>query len=256
VYRLDRETLDVTRVTDEQIGVGGITALSPAISIGAGGKRIAMSVYSRGAFEIHSLDVPDPSFAAAHTAVANASARAPAVAATTRPAFQSRPYTPSLSLFSFGQPYLTAGGGAFGSFFRAGIAFRVGDLFGEQSLDTAVQVGTKASDFAVETTYLNRRSRWNWGVTGAQIPWIVDASVATRNAQDAAGQPTVLRDSVLDRQQHRQLSGVALYPFSRARRVEMSAGVDAVNFSRQVTTTVRVFRLGTGCGATDARPCA
>jgi hypothetical protein len=170
VYRLDRETLDVTRVTDEQIGVGGITALSPAISIGAGGKRIAMSVYSRGAFEIHSLDVPDPSFAAAHTAVANASARPLAVAATTRPAFQSRPYTPSLSLFSFGQPYLTAGGGAFGSFFRAGIAFRVGDLFGEQSLDTAVQVGTKASDFAVETTYLNRRSRWNWGVTGRRSP--------------------------------------------------------------------------------------
>jgi Tol biopolymer transport system component len=237
VYRLDRETLGVTRVTDEQIGVSGITALSPAISIGAGGKRIAMSVYSRGAFEIHSLDVPGTSFAAAHAAVANPSARPLAVAATTRPAFQSRPYTPSLSLFSFGQPYLTAGGGAFGSFFRAGIAFRVGDLFGEQSLDTAVQVGTKASDFAVETAYINRRSRWNWGVTGAQIPWIVDASVATRNAQNAAGQPTVVRDSVLDRQQHRQLSGVAIYPLSRARRVEMSAGVDTVSFSRQVTTT-------------------
>ena len=236
VYRLDRETLDVTRVTDERIGVSGITALSPAISIGAGGKRIAMSVYSHGAFEIHSLDVPGASYAAAHTSVANASAQS-AVAATTRAAFQSRPYTPSLSLFSFGQPYLTAGGGAFGSFFRAGVAFRVGDLFGEQSLDTAVQVGTKARDLAVETAYINRRSRWNWGVTGAQIPWVVDTSVATRTAQDAAGQPTVLRESVFDRQQHRQLSGVAIYPLSRARRIEMHAGVDAVSFLRQVTTT-------------------
>jgi Tol biopolymer transport system component len=237
VYRLDRETLDVTRVTDEQIGVSGITALSPAISVGAGGKRIAMSVYSRGAFEIRALDVPRASFASARTALAQTSPRPMAVAAADRPAFQSRRYRPSLSLVSFGQPYLTAGGGAFGSFFRAGVAFRVGDLFGEQSLDTAVQVGTKASDFAVDTSYINRRSRWNWGVTGAQVPWIVDASVATRNAQNAAGQPVVLRESLLERQQHRQVSGVAIYPLSRARRIEMSAGLDAVSFSRQVTTT-------------------
>jgi len=237
VYRLDRETRDVTRVTDEQIGVSGITALSPAISIGADGKRIAMSVYSRGAFEIRALDVPHASFAPAHAAVAQTSPRPAALAATNLPAFQSRRYTPSLSLVSFGQPYLTAGGGAFGSFFRAGVAFRVGDLFGEQSLDTAAQVGTKASDFALETAYINRRSRWNWGVTGAQVPWIVDASVATRNAENAAGQSVVLRESLLDRQQHRQVSGLAIYPLNRARRIEMSAGVDAVSFSRQVTTT-------------------
>jgi hypothetical protein len=118
--------------------------------------------------------------------------------------FQSRRYKPSLSLVQFGQPYLTAGGGAFGSYFRAGVAFRVGDLFGEQSLDTAVQIGAKATDFAVETSYINRRSRWNWGVTGVQVPWIVGASVATRNAQNADGQQVVLRESLLDRQQHRQ----------------------------------------------------
>src|SRR4029453_6129431 len=36
---------------------------------------------------------------------------------------------------------------------------------------------------------------------------------------------------------HRQMSALAIYPLSRARRIEMSAGVDAVSFSRQVTTT-------------------
>jgi hypothetical protein len=237
VYRLDRETLQVTRVTDEPIGVSGITALSPAISIGAGGKRIAMSVYSRGAFEIRALDVPRASFAPARTAVAQSSVPSLAASASGQPVFQTRRYTPSLSLLSFGQPYLTAGGGPFGSFFRAGVAFRVGDLFGEQSLDTAVQIGAKASDFALESSYINRRSRWNWGVTGAQVPWIVDGRVATRNAQNADGQPVMVRESLLERQQHRQVSALAIYPLSRARRVEMSAGVDAVSFSSQVTTT-------------------
>jgi Tol biopolymer transport system component len=238
VYRLDRETLSVSRVTDEQIGVSGVTALSPAISVGAGGSRIAMSVYSRGAFEIRTLDAPHASFAPAVTAPPQVSARRPStIQAKADQGFQSRRYTPSLSLFSFGQPYLTAGGGAFGSFFRAGVAFGVGDLFGEQSLNTALQVGAKATDFAVDTSYVNRRSRWNWGVSGAQIPWIVDSRVGTRNAQNTAGQPVVLRETSFDRQQHRQLSGLMIYPVSRARRIELSAGVDAVNFSRQVTTT-------------------
>jgi hypothetical protein len=188
VYRLDRETLSVSRVTDEQIGVSGVTALSPAISVGAGGSRIAMSVYSRGAFEIRTLDAPHASFAPAVTAPPQVSARRPStIQAKADQGFQSRRYTPSLSLFSFGQPYLTAGGGAFGSFFRAGVAFGVGDLFGEQSLNTALQVGAKATDFAVDTSYVNRRSRWNWGVSGAQIPWIVDSRVGTRNAQNTAG---------------------------------------------------------------------
>ena len=237
VYRLDRTTLQVTRVTDEPIGVSGITALSPAISIGAGGNRIAMSVYSRGAFEIRALDVPRASFAPARTAVAQSAPPLLAGVAPHQPAFQSRRYTPSLSLVSFGQPYLTAGGGAFGSYFRAGVAFRVGDLFGEQSLDTAVQVGTKARDFALETAYINRRSRWNWGLTGSQVPWVVAANVGTRSAQNADGQAVVLRESLLERQQHRQMSALAFYPLSRARRIEISAGVDAVSFSRQMTTT-------------------
>jgi Tol biopolymer transport system component len=236
VYRLDRETLAATRVTDERIGVSGVTALSPAISIGADGNRLAMSVYSGGSFEIRALDVPRASVAQARTAPAQASMRSFGTSATVNSAFQSRRYTPSLSLFSFGQPYLTAGGGAFGSFFRAGVAFGVGDLFGEQSLNTAVQVGAKVTDFAIDTSYVNRRSRWNWGVTGAQVPWIVASSVDTHNTQDASGQPVVLRESALDRQQHRQVAGLLMYPLSRARRIEMSAGVDAVSFSRQVTT--------------------
>src|SRR4030095_4966633 len=107
--------------------------------------------------EIRALDVPRASFASARAAVAQSSPLSLAVAAPGQPTFQCRRYGPGLSLVSFGQPYLAAGGGAFGSYFRAGVAFRVGDLFGEQSLDTAVQVGTKAREFALETANITRR---------------------------------------------------------------------------------------------------
>src|SRR5262249_37445006 len=50
-------------------------------------------------------------------------------------------YVPRLSLAQIGSPYLSAGGGAFGSFVRAGISMGFGDMLGEQELDTAIQVG-------------------------------------------------------------------------------------------------------------------
>jgi Tol biopolymer transport system component len=241
VYRLDRTSLAVAQLTDVATGVSGITALSPAISVGTEGTRVAMSVYSHGAFEIRTVDVRHPSatMAAAKNTpvpVPRAHAAARAVAAAPATPMHLRPYEPKLSLFSLGQPYVSAGGGAFGSYFRAGVAFGGGDHFGEQQLDTAVQVGKRFSDLGLQTTYVNRRSRWNWGVSGAQVPWIVGADLATRSSINAAGSPVLLRESVLERQEHRQVSGLAIYPFSRSRRIELSAGIDAVAFTRDVTT--------------------
>src|ERR1051326_4053321 len=49
--------------------------------------------------------------------------------------FSSKPYVPKLSLAQIGSPYLSAGGGAFGSFVRAGISLAFGDMLGQQELD-------------------------------------------------------------------------------------------------------------------------
>ena len=87
-----------------------------------------------------------------------------------RASFLEKPYARGLSLLSIGQPFVSAGGSAFGSFIRAGVSFGLGDMLGDQELDTAVQVGKDAMDFAFQTMYLNRRSRWTWGVVGGQIP--------------------------------------------------------------------------------------
>jgi hypothetical protein len=251
VYRLDVRSRVVTQMTDVGIGVSGVTALSPAISIGEAGTRVAMSVYRNGAYEIRALDLPLAGDGSEADAVASAPARrSPAApprvtnasaavssAGARPPAFHTKPYLPSLSLFSFGQPYLSAGGGAFGSFVRAGMSFSVADLFGEQELYSAVQVGRRATDFAVQTSYVNRRSRWNWAISGSQIPWLVGTGVTTRMAASPSGDGLIVRDSTFEQQQHRQATGVLMYPFSRARRVELSAGIDAVTFSRRITST-------------------
>jgi len=150
----------------------------------------------------------------------------------------SKPYKPKLSLSGLGQPYLTAGGGMLGGFFRAGMSFALSDLLEERQLQTAVQVGGSATDFAVQTAYVNRQSRWNWALVGGQIPILIGDSRLFATGD------TVSRETTVARQIHRQVSGVAMYPFSAARRLELSGGAHAIAFDRELAT--QVYSASTG----------
>jgi hypothetical protein len=150
--------------------------------------------------------------------------------------FAVKQYQRSLSLFDIGQPYLSAGGGGFGGFLRAGVSFSLGDMLGDQQLHTAVQAGKEASDFALQTAYFNQRSRWNWGISGGQLPWLAGGSEIVRAQPDENGY--LSRELVLLRQVHRQLSAAAIYPFSSAERLELGIGADAIAFDRDTRTSL------------------
>lgn len=242
VYALTMATGAISRVTDVAAGVSGITALSPAISVEAAHDRFAYSEYVKGAYEIRTADVR------VSAAVASAPGARPLVsrpmatpipempsAPEKRVAFASKPYVPRLSLVTLGEPYLSAGGGAFGSFLRAGMSVSFNDMLGEQQLDTAVQIGKRLSDLAFEAAYINRRSRWNWGLVGAQVPSMVGVSDVESVGVSPAGDRTIVRDTSTLQQTHRQIAGILTYPFSRALRMEFTGGVDSVRFDRQTT---------------------
>jgi hypothetical protein len=242
IFRVPAAGGDALQLTDVSTGVSGITALSPAMSVAARSGAIAYAVYRDGTYEIHELDA-DASGGALRNAipleprstvplVADAIAR-PAPPAGPAPEFLEKPYPRGMSVVSIGQPYLSAGGGAFGSFVRAGVSFGFGDMLGEQQLETAVQVGKDAVDFAVQTAYLNRRSRWTWGGIAGQIPSITGVS---RTVRSDSGEATFTRQSVFSEQIHRQATGLFMYPFSRAQRIELSAGLDAISFRTDAVT--------------------
>ena len=135
------------------------------------------------------------------------SARTPAPSLT---AFESKPYQRSLSLRSLGQPYVAAGGGMIGGFFRAGTSFTFADLLEDQMVQTAVQFGSSARDFAVQTSYVNRQSRWNWGIVGAQVPMTIGTSRLFPGGTPGEAS-TVTRETDVLRQVHREVSGVTMY---------------------------------------------
>jgi hypothetical protein len=253
VYRFDASTGAVSPVSSIATGVSGVTAMSPAITVAQNAGVLAMSVYHAGSIRIQRMSLAGVEL---QDYLAHAAPPEPAVAplAAAKPAprsaalfqtyefpqtvgFTPKPYSPRLSLLSMGQPYLSAGGGAFGSFIRAGVSFSMSDMLGEQSLGTAIQVGRRVTDFALQTRYVNRRSRLNWGITGGQVPAIVGMSESVTRSSSATDQPQLVRRADVLHTIHRQLSTSVSYPFNRALRMDVEVGGDRVAFERESTTS-------------------
>jgi hypothetical protein len=247
VFRASIAGGDVMQITHAASGISGVTALSPALSLAQG--RVAFSEYRNGVYEIRLTPISE-----GHPAAVTEARPAPGAwltgEAPEEPALSAHPYRRTMSLAGIGQPYLSAGGGSFGGYFRAGVSFALSDLLEERQLDTALQVGTSRRDLAVQTAYINRQSRWNWGVAGTQIPVVVGAARAPSPTESLSA-PTVTREVDLLRQTHRQVAGVAMYPFSRARRIEFSGGLHAITSDRELAT--RVYARGTGALLTESQ---
>jgi hypothetical protein len=240
VFRLDVRTGRLFQVTQVDGGVSGVTAVSPALSVAGDASVLAYSLYRHGAYELHVVESRDGTplepVALGTTTRAPDPAGTPALGLLDSQSFTVTPYRRGLSLDSIGQPYLSAGGGSFGAFFRAGVSFSFADMLGQHALRTAVQVGKNVHEFGVQATYVNRQSRWNWAIGGEQLPMVLGASRMTP-AAGAAG-IAMADEQVIFRQIHRRFTGAAIYPFSSARRVEVTGALHRISSLEETTSTL------------------
>jgi hypothetical protein len=243
VYRL--EDGHAYRMTDAATGVSGVTRTSPALSVAARRGTVAFSVFHRSGYDVHTLDPdaqPVEALVAAHIvplAVAEAEADGelvpvpplPTVAAA---AAESAAYQPKMSLEGIGTPFFSAGGGPIGGYVSGGTSLLFGDLLGDEQLFTTLYVSSRLNESALAAMYVNRRSRWNWGVTMEQMP---ELRLRTSDVRIEAD-----RDRVVSRDRdrtlwiNRQLGGFAAYPFSRTDRVEFSGGIRQISSARERRT--------------------
>src|SRR4029077_6419800 len=94
--------------------------------------------------------------------------------------------------------------------------------------------GKTRDDFAYQVAYLNMRSRWNWGVLTSEVPWLSGSTTS----QGKIGEAKVVHETDVLREVHRQIHGAAVYPFSSAKRLELSGGLQAIGFGSQTLTSV------------------
>jgi hypothetical protein len=233
-------------------GVAGITASSPALSAAVTG-RLVFSVFEHDGHAIYVLDpdnvvamVPPP-----------ASSRAALIAGRTTPggdvqrflsdparglpapeqvsARDAEPYRTKLLLDFIGQPTISAGVTEFGGFVGGSGSAFFSDMLGDRALGVAAQVSGKLADFGGELVYWNRRHRWNWAAALSVLPYRL--GYVTYREDPAAGE--VRLSEIIERQTSRGAFGVAAYPFSTATRLEVSAGVRSLSFTRDAR--VRVY---------------
>ncbi len=253
VYELSLDTNRIRQLTFEAAGVSGVTALSPSLSIALDLPRLAFSVYKGDEYQIRTVSLELEPLAAqplvtptvaivpaaggetdrpapAPTAGARALVTLPVFGVSDGTEFTVKPYRSGLSLERNIQPYVSAGGGGTGRFFRAGVGLSFADMLGDRQLQTLVQGGTSSDDLSLQAAYINMRRRWNWAIVGGHTTWLFDGGTTPVTT---AADGTLARESAALRQSHRRTSGLAVYPLNRARRVEVSGGVDWIRFERR-----------------------
>jgi Tol biopolymer transport system component len=254
IYRAPLDGGSPTQLTNILTGVSGITDLSPALSAAEG--RVVFSAYENDGYDIYALDgeqklagtqpIDLPTQAAVlpprrtgegivFSALRNPSIPAPASAAKA----SSQPYKAKWSLDYAGQPTIGVGTDPFGTYAAGGVSFLFSDILGNHLLATSAQVTSRFDEFGGSVFYLNRQHRWNWGLGADQTPYV--SSAFATGYVDNGGQTQYLEREYRILQTDRGVSGVLAYPFSVARRVEVSGAFRQVGLKQDVTD--RTFDL-------------
>ena len=254
VMRLCLETNAVHQITNVATGVAGITPTGPALSVSTNERTLAFTIYANGRPHMTVLD-PDEALAGARavsTTTASTTTDEPGIVSSALADYETglddgsaprvQQYRPRLSLEGIGQPYLSSGGGPFGTFVRGGGALLFGDMLGERRLGAAIQVGNRLHDTGVELRYVNQERRWTWGALTELEPGIV--RFRSSSAVKFNGQEALLQQTEYFQRMQVRAAGLLAYPFSRGLRLEMFGGMRHARYRRD--QRVRVASAETG----------
>jgi Tol biopolymer transport system component len=256
IYRAGLSGRSLRRITNVDTGVSGITSTSPAMSMADHAPVLAYTVYERGRPRLVVLDTSEElegrpvsgeeieseatddglegavdAYLADHT---NGLPEPESIA--------GRDYTSRMSLEGIGQPYLSSGGGPFGTFVRAGGALFFGDMLGERRVGAAVQVGNRMRDAAFMLRYLNQERRWNWGALGELEPGVI--RYQRSQAIEYEGQLALLQQADYLQRAQLRAAAVVAYPFSRGLRVEFTGGVRHATYHRDLRSQITLRDTG------------
>jgi Tol biopolymer transport system component len=267
IYRVAVDTGELSRVTNVRTGVSGITASSPALSVASRSGDIAFSLYEAGKYDIYLTDpattvrpVPTTVVETANagalpplerrdsevqTLLANATLGLPDVGPSGYP---SEPYKGKLTLEGVAQPSVAVGVDRFGPAVGGGVGFQFGDMLGNQSLTTILQLNSgiggnfSLKNTAAQALYFNQSHRVNWGIVAGQVPYLsggFQSSLDTIN-----GEPVQIDQAIIFRQTEQSAAGIVAYPFNRAQRLEFQGGLTRLSFDQLVETNAFSLRTG------------
>ena len=259
VYRLELASGLLAQITDVPGGVVGLTPTSPVLSVARDATAMAFTAFRKGKYEM------DMRTGAAALAGKRVDVQPSRTASILPPAervdhiveealedsasglpeddgLRARAYAPNLFLEAMGPPYISSGGGPFGTFVRGGGSLLFSDVLGERKLATYAQVGNRLRDLAIGVRFLNREHRWNWGAAVEVQPSIRRLPRSRLIEQD--GQPALTHETQYFERMQLRAAGHLAYPMNQTQRVEFEAGVRHIDYRLSVHSTARSLETG------------
>ncbi|HSL24443.1 MAG TPA: BamA/TamA family outer membrane protein [Vicinamibacterales bacterium] len=254
VYRIELQSGDVHQVTDVAGGVAGLTPTSPALSVARRAPVLAYSRYTNGKYEIEirrgeaaMTGRPAAADTVEDVTVLPPLERVNAVVdgvlddhdtgLAEKGAVRARAYVPDFFLEAVGPPYVSSGGGPFGTFVRGGGSLLFSDLLGDRKVAVFAQAGNRLRDLALRVQFLNRERRWNWGGFVEAQPAL---RLVPRMWSNTAGTgATLTSETHYFQRTELRLMGLLAYPLDRAQRFEFEAGARHSLYRETVSAVVR-----------------
>ena len=248
IYALDLGSSATRRITNLATGVSGHTYISPAMSVSRSGLA-AYTVFDSLEFHVYTKSVNAGTLVAASELSSDyPGRRLPPVnperfsrietylsdpgtglfASGSFQAEEAEEYSSSLSLDYVGQPSVGVGADSYGSYIGGGASAYFSDMLGDKVLGVAIQAQGTFKDIGGQAFYTDMGNRWNWGVGGGRIPYMMGYRSF---GQDANG---FVEEQTLFRIFNTSLIGQLAYPFSGTRRAEF--GLGATRYSYDVET--------------------
>jgi outer membrane protein assembly factor BamA len=253
-------------------GVSGHTSIAPAMSVA--GSTAAYTVFDDLEFHIYTLDLSNaatqpvslvvdevqpgrrlpPANPDRFSRVATylADARTGLLSSDTFEPEEAREYSSGLSLDYLGQPTIGVGTDTYGNYVGGGTSAFFSDMLGNKSLSLAIQAQGTFKDIGGVAFYSDLDDRWNWGVGGGRIPYLIP--FVGYNFNDAECNADPFCAAVLEWTYFRQFVttgvGQVSYPFSQTQRLELSAGATRFSYDIEVD---KIFLNGQGFGYDQRR---
>ena len=267
LYRITVPGGQLSRVTNVDTGIAGITDMSPALSVASRTGDIAFSLFEDDNYNIYSLPAGTlgteiaagaaPSQGAAPRAAILPPLRGTGSEITgylMRPEeglppasteFRLRPYSANLRLAYLGPPTLGVGVNEFGFGAGGSVSAFFSDILGQHNVGFTFQGGGGGSgsgstslvdQLGGEVFYLNQKHRLNWGADVLHIPYTYSRVGYGTGTVPSTGQSADVYQILREVQTVSDGSVLAQYPFSTTRRIEGAAGMQRFAYKRELET--------------------
>ncbi len=248
IYRYDLPGQEVRRVTDLQVGVSGITELSPCFDIARESGDLVYILYDDAGYQlfrenIAALEGPvfsDEDVDLSAGILPPVDREHPTLIVdenleryplTDPEEFEPGEYDPGFGLEFIGSAGIGVGVSQFGAGAAGGVSFMFSDLLRENLLNTSLQVQGRIIDIAGQAVYLNQSSRFNWGGVFSHIPYRSAGIVEIREEQING---IVAQNLVMIEQRvfEDELGAFGQYPVSKHLRYEGGVSASVYSFRR------------------------